>query len=183
MLQFEKVYQGWSLKRLSRHVLYWAFGTLLWPTINMAKQDGSFSQFLLYELTVLPVKLIYCYAVLYGLLPYFLNQKKYLTFLVSFTGLGLLAGTTIGWLDIHVISPIIFEKEVYLTLGDVKIVYKMFDMMQTVAFVLVIKVVQQRMYQERSSQVLARQKVDAELKLLKNQLQRRFGDLRYDAIH
>jgi two-component system LytT family sensor kinase len=174
MFRLDKVYEGWSFERLSRHFIYWGFWTLLWPTINMAKQDGSFSQFLLFELTVLPVKLIYSYLVLYLLIPRFLNKKKYLPFIGWFAALGLLAGIAVGFLDVHIISPIIFGKDSYPVGLDVKVIYKMIDQMQTVAFVIVIKVVQRQMLEERSSQILARQKLDAELKLLKNQLQPHF---------
>ena len=147
---------------------------MFYPVVNASNQEGAFIQYLQFELIVLPVKLLYAYITLYGILPQTIYRKKYVPFFTWVLLLGAVAGITVSYLDIYVIYPLLFDEPSHLVSYPSKIIYKVLDQMQVVAFVVIIKIVQRQLQQEKSSQLLSQQKVDAELKLLKNQLQPHF---------
>ncbi len=114
------------------------------------------------------------YFTAYFLLPKYFLKKKYSTFIIL-----LLITTTIGAFSIRAIEfywsgPLFLPFDVGDVLCTYKMFYKVLDNVYIASLVVIIKLMQQFIQKEKVNQNLSRQKLQAELQLLKNQLQPHF---------
>jgi two-component system LytT family sensor kinase len=169
-----KKYDTWSLERVSRHVLYWGVWSVFYMTVNyFSGQEGAFWQFASFELLVLPIKMGCTYVIAYWAMPRFLYQKKYGPFILSVLGIALLFGWLLFMMYLEVVYPYIFGKfKSYNAFGQ--FVYKAVELIYIAAAVLGIKFFQNYLYEQERNQALQQEKLEAELKYLKNQVQPHF---------
>jgi len=173
MFQLEKTYQGWSMERLTRHIIYWTAWLLLFAITNSTYNDGSFLNWVKVELLVMCIKLPFAYFVMYYLVPNYLFPKKYLRFFLSFLILAFIGGFAIWSCFLMIINPWILS-----ACGNFfwsgKIIYKMIDLMYIASAPVVLKMYQRQSLQEKRATQLVEQKLGAELTILKNQLHPHF---------
>jgi sensor histidine kinase YesM len=181
MFLFSKVYESWTWERISRHVLYWCGWWGFYALVNTnSYRDGSYVDWLLVELFVLPVKLTLTYFVIYYLLPRFSKKKRYfsllfLTLTLSFLGAMVLRTMEIcslqSWLLLSGKLSCAWGKAPFFVF---KMVYKALDLLFVVSLVAIIKFIQQQFIYERKTKSLLTQKLETELQFLKHQLQPHF---------
>lgn len=166
-------YETWGWNRLSRHVMYWFLWTFFFVGLNTITQSNhTFWQWAAFELTVLPIKIASTYFIAYGLLPYFLYRKKYFYFFASLFLAVFFFGSLLYMVCAFFVVPTILG-EVELYTVD-KFVYKGLELLYIASLVLGIKFFQNYLNEQQQNQKLAQQKIEAELKYLKNQIQPHF---------
>ncbi|MGS2741630.1 sensor histidine kinase [Sinomicrobium sp. M5D2P17] len=171
MLSFEKEYKGWPPERIARHIIYWSCWLTFYCVINASYYETDYLQWFLLELIFMTVKVPYAYFVAYYLFPKFLSQKKYgtLFFLMlffAFLGVGFLVILLSNFPQIAWGQPTEF--------WSVKTFFRAIDLVYVASLVVVIKMIQRYLRQERMNAQLKEDKMDAELQILKNQLQPHF---------
>jgi len=164
----DKEYAGWPLERIARHVLYWGLWLTFYCILNASYQGSGYLQWLWLELMFMTVKLPYAYFVAYYLFPKLLPQKKYTTLffsmlLFAFVGVWFMVLLLSNFPDIALGQPTEFFA--------VKTFFRALDLVYIASLVVVIKMIQRFMRQERISARLREEKVGSELQILKNQLQ------------
>ncbi len=171
MYFFEKTYDKWTWERLSRHVLYWTFWLIFYGTINGTYHDNGYLVWLLFELVAMLIKLPYAYFVAYYLVPKFLPKKRYLTIifctiLLAFISLGLI-------IKLNSFFP--YEMgEQPTNLWSGKAFYRTLDLIYIASLLVIINMGQKYFQQIQLNAKLREEKVNAELQILKNQLQPHF---------
>ncbi len=173
MFSFDKIYTTWSLERLSRHVFYWLLWLLFFAMVNSNYQEESFWSWVQVELVVMTIKLPFTYFVIYYLVPRYLIKKEWLAFAIFAGLLAIVGGMAISALDIYIISPIIFgeNQEHFWTM---RIGFKIVDLIYIASLPTIIKLLQSYIQQEKQTRQITEEKLNAELQLLKNQLQPHF---------
>lgn len=169
-----KSYEGWSLERISRHVLYWGLLAAFYITMNATMLHVfSFSQWVTFEFMVLPVKIGCSYTIAYWVMPRFLYRKQYVAFLI----VGLITFLTFSYLLLllyrEVIYPYVLNHPIYYGFYH-DIAYSCLELLQYSSFVMSIKFFQNVLKQRELSHALRQEKVQTELRFLKNQVQPHF---------
>lgn len=173
MFNIDDIYTGWSLKRLSRHILYWLFWLLFFASMNTSYQGYSIWVWIAVELLFMIIKLPYTYFVIYFFVPRFLLTKKYFKFIlftVLFAGIG---SVFMLGIDQQIIAPLLFGEEPFFK-WKIKIGYKMIDLVYIAMLPTIYKLLQSQRQQEKKTQRITEEKLTAELQLLKNQLHPHF---------
>ncbi|NAS13319.1 sensor histidine kinase [Poritiphilus flavus] len=180
MFILTKTYEGWSLERVSRHIGYWLLWWLFYMVINEGVFDnGSYREWFLFELHVLPLKWSITYFTIYYLFPKYVRNKRYLTFFFWILGLIIVGGILFRALDYYVIGNLISSEALLKKIDSQNfwsftIAYKALDLLFVVSLVLIIKFIQLQTLQESKNKELTKQKLEAELNYLKHQLQPHF---------
>jgi two-component system, LytTR family, sensor kinase len=173
MLTIEKIYTSWSWQRIYRHVAYWFFWLLLYASVNSTNSQSGFGFWLVVELLIMTIKLPYTYMMIYFWVPKLLIKRKYYQFFL-WAFLATLVGGTIVWsihyyyfVDlIHYSRPAQFFSPPFF--------YKALDLVYVATFPIILKLQQFYQQQEQQNREIVEQKLNAELELLKNQLQPHF---------
>lgn len=171
MLSFDKEYRSWTLPRILRHVIYWGFWLTFYCTINGSYYDNGYLNWLLLELYVMTVKLPFAYFVAYFLVPRLLPKKRYIELGISVILLALGAAYFIMLINNSVPESFNQHRTVYFS-G--KTFYRGLDLIYVTSLVVIIKLVQEYYRQKKTNTQLIEEKVNAELQILKNQLQPHF---------
>ena len=161
--------------RIFQHSLFWLSTLVIYPIYAMGFGQYWVASFLT-KLFILPTQILATYHLIYGLLPKYLLQKKYLRFfvlfLVSISFFCTLAHLVedyvnplylTGYNDIHSISDI-------LTNPFANIGYQGTNVYLTVLIVSIIKIIKDRFEEKQQLTVLQKEKTEAELNLLKAQI-------------
>lgn len=164
-------YNGWSAERVLRHVAYWCFWLLLYSTVNSEKVP-MFWEWIKAELIIMLVKLPYTYTMMYVLVPKFLIRQRYLAFFCWAMVITLLGGEGIALVYDFYVGPVLFGKDFYFDFAG--FFYKTIDLVYISTFPVIYKLHQFFVLQEKRNQRIIEQKLQAELELLKNQLQPHF---------
>ncbi|GAA4274793.1 histidine kinase [Aquimarina gracilis] len=167
-------HKGWTLERISRHVLYWMTWSTLYVLINyFTVYNRTLWRCISHELVVLPIKMGCAYVIAYVLMPKFLYKKQYLKFIIT----TILTAGIFGWMLLmlyyEMIYPTILGKTGYYT-DHASSIYKSIELIYITSFVLGIKFFQNILQERKRNQDLLQQKIEAELKYLKNQVQPHF---------
>jgi two-component system, LytTR family, sensor kinase len=173
MLTIEKIYGGWSRQRVYRHVAYWSFWLLLYASVNSANSQSGIGFWLMVELVIMTIKLPYTYLMIYFFVPQLLIKRKYYQFFL-WALITTAIGGTIVWsihyyyfIDlIHYSRPVNFFSTPFF--------YKALDLVYVATFPIILKLQQFYQQQEEQNREIVEQKLNAELELLKNQLQPHF---------
>jgi two-component system, LytTR family, sensor kinase len=174
MFKIEKIYTYWGAERLTRHLIYWLFWLVLYATVNTSNNpNSSFFTWLWVELSVMSVKVPFTYMMIYVLVPHFLIQRKYLQFACLAVLGAIIGGFTISGLYYLRLAVLIGypQPSVFLTPG---IFFKVLDLLYVSTFPTIYKLYQFYRKAEIVQQEMNAQKLNAELELLKNQLQPHF---------
>jgi two-component system, LytTR family, sensor kinase len=173
MLTIERIYNGWSRQRLYRHIAYWCFWLLLYASINSTNSTTPFSTWVYLELVIMMVKLPYTYLIIYFLVPNFLLKRQYYHFF--FWGLII---TAIGGSAVSSIHYYVFTGFEHYNKPEsffsATFFYKSMDLVYVATFPIILKLQQFYQQQEKQNREIIEQKLNAELELLKNQLQPHF---------
>lgn len=170
----QKISQQLKVPRWSIHVLYWliwiTFWAFLWGTF-----DNNYYKTIYIQLLELPFKIALVYPVIYLLIPKLLLQQKYLKFgalyLVLLFGMGILM--KLMWY--YLIDPKYFVDR--LAFGPLKLTELLnVTMSLNTAIILPmgIKLTESWMYHQNKSSDLEKQKLQAELKFLRTQINPHF---------
>ena len=170
LFSFDKEYTGWTLERILRHVLWWCFWLTLYAVVN-GLHFNSYGDFLQLELMMMTVKIPYAYFVVYFLMPRLLPQKRYVTLVVCIVGLALVGALIIIEINKSIFTTLYGQP---MTFWSVKTFYRILDLIYGVSLVVIIKMLQQYVQQKRANEQLKEEKAQAELQVLKNQLQPHF---------
>ena len=173
MLNFDKIYAGWSLGRVWRHAVYWLLWLIFFAVVNSNYQEDTFWSWIQAELIVMMIKLPFTYFVIYYLVPRFLIKKAFLKFTCWAGLLAICGGLGIIALHLYVIKPFIFNDNV-TSFWTMKIGFKIVDLIYIASLPTILKLVQHHIQQEKQTRRMAEEKLNAELQLLKNQLQPHF---------
>ncbi|MFK7936070.1 MAG: sensor histidine kinase, partial [Saprospiraceae bacterium] len=168
-----KKYDSWTWERWSRHALYWAAWSVFFITVNSLIDDmHTVGQWAAFECAVLPIKIASTYLIAYGLMPRFLYKKQYGTFFAAMIGVAALFSVLLFINYAYLVQPIILGITEPYYVG--KYVYKGVELVYIASLVMAVKFFQNYLHEQQRNQILAQQKVEAELKYLKNQIQPHF---------
>ena len=145
------------------HLSAWTIYILLYATI-WSEPNKGFAQALIYHLLLLPPKLFLVYASLLYLVPRFLLKKRYVYFAVTLVLLSL-SSAVLNQLYVHFILKSVSVNEQF---WDIEMITKRLTFLNSpLLFALTFEGIKLNMQ-------LSREKLNAELALLKNQLQPHF---------
>lgn len=169
-----KTYDSWTTERISRHFLYWAAWSTFYILTNyFTAYGGDLWQFAAFEMLVLPIKMGCTYTIAYWVMPQFLYKKKYLVFALVTIAVAFFFGWLLYLMYFKVIYPEVFGKlKAHDTIGQ--FVFKGVELVYIASVVLGIKFFQNYEHERQLNQSLRHEKVEAELKYLKNQVQPHF---------
>ncbi|MDC1106705.1 histidine kinase [Prolixibacteraceae bacterium] len=160
--------------RWIQHILYWiiyiAFFAYAWGTY-----DADFVKTINVELVNLPNKMILVYTVIYYLYPKFLFKGKIWKFLLSFTISILIAAILQRIADNFFVVDIFFpnwEKVDTFTLSV--LIQTAINLGAVLALPMTIKLMEYIAKVQQNEQILAKEKLEAELAFLRNQIQPHF---------
>ncbi len=173
MLPIEKIYNGWTKQRLYRHMAYWCFWLLLYASVNSTNSAIPFGRWIGLELVIMLVKLPYTYAMIYLLVPRFLIQRRYGHFFIRALVFTIVGGTLLWGMHYYLFTGFhhFHESENFLSAA---FFYKAMDLVYVATFPIIVKLQQFYQQQERQNRAIAEQRLNAELELLKHQLQPHF---------
>lgn len=169
-----KKYDKWSADRIIRHVAYWGLWSAFFVNLNyIVKEVTPYTSWLLFELSVLPIKIACAYTVAYLLMPKYLYTKKYTAFVISASITMVIFGLFLFLVYKHVVHSRIMHYSGSIDFG-IEFLYKALELVYITALVVCIKFFQTYLHQEKINHKLEQEKVEAELKYLKNQIQPHF---------
>lgn len=166
---FNKEYRGWSVERISRHVLYWSFWLTFYGVVNGSYYGEQYADWFFFEFITMLVKLPYTYFIAYYIFPRYVASKQYVKL-----GLSVLGYAFIGMLALMALYQIFPYPFGATNFWSTKTVYMFVDLIYVASPVVVIKMTQRYLKQERMAAQLKEEKIEAELQILKNQLQPHF---------
>lgn len=177
ILNIEKSYDTWNWQRISRHILYWTMWTVFYMTVNAnyGESKNGYIDWLFVELYIIPLKWVFTYFVIYVMMPKYFFTKKYNQFFLTLIPVALICGTVMRYIDVTYVYPQYFDiANKDLSVLSLKIIYKTLDLVYIGSLVAIIKLIQYNKQQERIQQQLMKERLSAELQLLKNQLHPHF---------
>lgn len=161
-------------KRLIQHLSYW-FIFVLFFAYAWGSYDANYYKTIYVELVNLPTKIALVYMVIYFLYPRYLYKGKIWQFTSSFLLLISLAALLQRLTDNHIIIDYFFPtwKKVS-TFSFSHLVRSAVNLGAVLALPMTIKLMEYLAQIQQNEQVLAKEKLEAELSFLKNQIQPHF---------
>lgn len=168
-----KEYSNWSFERILRHIIYWFAWSTFFILVNYFITEGtSLIKWVCFELTVLPIKLIFTYTVAYVIMPSFLYKGKFLEFSILTLVALIFSGACLFMLYNEIVDPLIMAGIPHYK--QEQFIYKALDLLYIAGLFIGFKFFQNyHLSQERNQQLLI-EKSQTELKFLKNQIQPHF---------
>ena len=173
MFDIDKVYNNWSVERITRHIVYWMLWLIFFAVVNSNYHEGHFGLWIQIEITVMLIKLPFTYFVIYFLVPRYLIQKAYFQFALWVGISSIIGGIITNALYYYIMAPIFFN-ETYPTFWTLKIGFKVVDLIYVASLPTILKLIQRQIQQEKHTRQITEEKLNAELQLLKSQLQPHF---------
>lgn len=161
--------------RIIQHILFWTGYLVVW-FIPYCSLEGDCATMLLDILILLPVKIAATYFTLYLLIPRYLAKKKYIAFFSLFFLSAVPFGLIHRALQFYIVGPLYYP-ETYMGLKFWDLSHLLFGVLNIYTIVAVaaaIKFLKQSYEAQGKAQELAREKIEAELKLLKAQIHPHF---------
>ncbi len=173
MSKWQKIYKESTTFKVLLHLVYWI---LIWCFMSLLFGYGDLLNpySLLYSSIILLIAAGVSYWIVYFLIPRYLAPGRYVLFLVY------LVFTVIVSLDLELITTMLFliflEKfqvmDIYYSTRDI---YTLLSSTYFIVFLTVsIKLVEFWYYEQNRKQVAIKEKIEAELKLLKSQIHPHF---------
>ncbi|MEN0004954.1 MAG: histidine kinase [Bacteroidota bacterium] len=174
MNKWFNIYQEWNWERLSRHLFYWSAWTIFLSVVNAVMMPfWTYWQWLAFELSVLPVKIGFSYLVAYWLLPKYLYPRRYLAFLASYLFFFVVFSGLLIVVDINFVYPVILKQKIYNGFfADA--VHWCIQLIHISGLVVAIKFLQNFRHEQARLFALQKEKIETELKYLKNQVRPHF---------
>ena len=160
--------------RLFSHIVFWLsyvfFFAILWGSYKGDLQSALVDQFI-----YLPVKMVITYYTIYVLLPKYVLKGRWLTFSFLLVASALTGGTLHRLVAYYIYYPL-FNPE-YLSEAPI-VLFKIFkgivNIYPVVFLATAIKILKHLYENQQDRQILAHEKLEAELKFLKNQIHPHF---------
>lgn len=161
-------------RKILLHLLYWIF-IFVFYTIANGFQYGNFGKSVIRELSTLPTRMLAVYFVLYYLIPRFVGTHKYVEFVV-FSFLTILLTGLLQRIVFHTVwYPIFMLHDGASPLWRIwSIMDETFSVVTAMFFPLSYKLTEYWQKERRQTELLAKQKIEAELTALKNQINPHF---------
>ncbi len=162
-------------RRGMAHVLFWLLYVLFFAVLGEQRLE-DIPRAIAFELLQLPAKMIAVYITLYILIPRFLLQRSYLLFTLTLTALVIVCAFLQRMLDYNVIQPRIdpFHKELYELVNYNRIFRFASSIVGVVLLASSIKIARYWAQEQRVTQEMEKEKLEAELKFLKAQIHPHF---------
>lgn len=162
--------------RLLTHILFWVGYLFVYTGVHAEGEDGLWAYFLI-ELQGLPAAMLVTYFNIYFLFPRFFKPKRYIAYALGSIALLFVASLLNRVLIERIIEPRFFPDTTYYE--PIFVWYLLFKVMlwflaPVLLFTLLIKAVGHWVEQERIHQDTMREKLAAELNLLKGQVHPHF---------
>lgn len=162
--------------RLLTHILFWAGYLFVYTGVHAESEDGLWAYFLI-ELQGMPAAMLVAYVNIYVLFPRFFQPKRYVAYAVAAVALLFVAALLNRILIERFIEPRFFPDTTYYE--PIFVWYLLFKVMlwflaPVLLFTLLVKAVGHWIDQERLHQDTMREKLAAELNLLKAQVHPHF---------
>lgn len=177
MLAMEKLEEGVSRlfnNRWFSHLFFWV-SFVLFHGVLWGSYDEDYSKAFTIQLMFLPVKVVLTYYSLYVLLPKYLLKGRWLPFGFLLIASALLGGVLHRLIAYYIEYPLYFPE--YID-GQVLVLFKIFKGVVSnypvVLLALAIKLLKYWYVSQQDKQILAHEKLDAELKFLKTQIHPHF---------
>ena len=184
MTGFEFIFSDKPVNRLFRHVLFWAvlalhfvIQNLLIGGFNESLKQRSFLESVYYLLFFLPTYILDAYILLYILIPVYFIPRKYALFLIWIVVLiiiGCVASTLLGALYMHLAWHMPFYTITFNSNKYNLVVNGLFLPVTILVISGGIKITKSWYFEQKENERLAKEKINGELQLLKNQLRPRF---------
>jgi sensor histidine kinase YesM len=160
--------------KVVQHTLYWVFYLIFFATA-WGSHDQNFSRNYLAELIRLPAKMLLVYWVIYFLFPRYLYHGKIWKFILFFLGSVFAIAIAQRFEDNYIILDSFYPDWEQLPIfNPLVIIRTAVDLGSVLAIPVIVKVVEYLSRIQQREQTLAREKLEAELRLLKNQVQPHF---------
>ncbi len=161
---------------LPRHIVFWLVSYIF--LIGMGSQDSPYKDLFRTGLIYLPFNILYAYVVIYCFVPWFLIREKYLAFLLVYLA-WMMIGVLINFgIRYFILLPLRVPPEMLDKVrADSSQVFRIagFLLMNMMAmFALPIKLFKQWVIKQEMASRLEKEKINAELQLLKAQLHPHF---------
>ncbi|MEM8908261.1 MAG: histidine kinase [Bacteroidota bacterium] len=176
MNQLFRTYDQWTFERIIRHVWYWGAWSTFYIAVNTLAKGGlhPMSSWAAFELLVVPIKIACAYTVAYFLMPRFLYTKRWRAFALWTVGVSIFYGWLLFLVYTNAVYPYVLGKGNYGHTSFIDFFYKAVELIHITSLVICIKFFQNLLRHEQTNNQLQQEKVQAELKYLKNQVQPHF---------
>ena len=167
----KQIYQN----RIVQHAAFWLLFILFQSTPYLTV-EGRWFQTLLEIAMVVPSQMLMVYTVIYLLIPKFLLSGKYMKFFLSMLGILIISMLLYRTIQVFVNGPIFYpDKETdWIFFSPLYLIYGLFPLFIVTGFAATIKLAKRAFYNIRQTQQLSKEKLEAELKLLKSQIHPHF---------
>ncbi|MDF1548847.1 MAG: histidine kinase [Bacteroidales bacterium] len=163
-----------NLPRWTLHVIYWIFWVNFWA-IMWGTYDNNFEKTYYIQILELPFKLALVYPVIHFLMPKYLLKGRYFTFILVYLVWLFITGILVKIVWYLFIEPIYFqERLIYSLLKFTELMNVVLTMNTTVVVPFVIKLIDFWLYHQQKSATLEYEKMQAELKFLRTQVNPHF---------
>ena len=161
--------------RILWHIGFW-LGFLLYYVMIIGSFEGeSYSEVFISRALNLPVKVVTTYFVLYMLIPRYFIKKKILAFSILLLITLLIAGFLQHLYYHFILNPILYpERTSVLNFQLVEILKNVLSIYPVVSLAAFVKVGKHWYEKDKASQMLQKEKMEAELKFLKAQIHPHF---------
>ncbi|MDN3655968.1 histidine kinase [Ferruginibacter paludis] len=161
---------------LPRHIVFWLVSYVF--LVGMGSQDSPYKELFRTGLIYLPFNILYAYVVIYCFVPWFLIKEKYVAFLLAYLA-WMMIGVLINFgIRYFILLPLRVPPEMLDKVrADSSQVFRIagFLLMNMMAmFALPIKLFKQWVIKQEMASRLEKEKINAELQLLKAQLHPHF---------
>ncbi|MEO6870199.1 MAG: histidine kinase [Ginsengibacter sp.] len=184
MTGYELIFSRKPVKRIYRHVLFWAvfalhfiIQNLLIGGFNEGLKQRSFAESAYYLLFFLPVYILVTYILLYILIPVYFLKRKYALFLsliAALVAISCISCALSGALFMHIAWQMPFNAVTFNNDKYNVVVNGLFLPITILAISGGIKIAKNWYFEQKENERLSKEKITRELQLLKNQLHPRF---------
>jgi two-component system, LytTR family, sensor kinase len=165
----------WLFKnRILQHAIFWIAHVVFYGLLY-GSFEGKYEIAFVEELTYLPGRMAFTYYTMYFLLPQFLLPGKYWHFAVWLLVGSIVMGLEQRYVSYNILYPLYYPEALNSPFFYVPKIIKMFAMTYPVTFVAVaIKLLKYWYANKQAQQILAQEKLQAELQFLKTQIHPHF---------
>ena len=157
-----------------QHISYWVF-YLLFFAVTWGSYDMNFEKTMMVEIVNLPAKIALVYWVIYFLFPRFLYKRRIGLFILLFGISLLITSLTQRFTDNYIILKYYLKEfEIQPLFSYVQIMRNSINLGTVMAIPFILKLVDHVNKVQKNEQLLVREKLEAELVFLKNQVQPHF---------
>lgn len=160
--------------RLFSHIIFW-FSYVVFHAALWGSYKGEWELAFIDQLIYLPVKIIITYYTIYVLLPKYVLKGKWVSFAFLLIASALTGGTLYRLITFYVEYPLYYPKYLNEPVLQMFKIFKGIVQIYPVVFLATtIKILKHWYVNQQDKQILAHEKLEAELKFLKTQIHPHF---------